>query len=233
MTHAIQTGILVDNVVLPNTRWVIRDSRAWWTPGQPGCHLRSSYDVTRIVGHWTGGKPHEGPDAGRRVVSNMKARKRPDGSPLDVGIHFVISWDGMVFQTMDLGLKAVHVGSRNINETSIGVECCWPGTYAQAQKLGVDGHMLTVDLGRKLDVLRPSYAMLESWRRLVDTLTTAPDVEGPTAMRVPRNVPATTKRFTAREMRSYRGIMEHWHVRGTEKLDAAGLLCGVLNLPSQ
>lgn len=226
MTHRIDTGILVDGVRMPGTDFVLRDSRAWWTPGTPGCHLRSSLDVYRLVGHWTAGRAHVGPDAAMRVYNGMRGRLKPDGvTPLDVGIHFVISWDGMVFQTMDLALKAIHVGSREINETSVGVECCWPGTVANMQRFGLSGQEVTGIADQKpVHCMRPPDALLESWVRLAWTL----NGHMPDGFGVPPHVPATLSRFTTKQMRTYRGAMEHWHVRGTTKVDAAGILCAQL-----
>jgi hypothetical protein len=145
----------------------------------------------------------------------MKARKREDGTPLDVGIHFVISWDGMVFQTCDLDTATVHVGSRLVNRSSIGVECCWPGTYRQARLLGVEGHELPGGF------LRPSEAMLASWVRLAETLARH--------TQIPRQVPLTKRQFGRNENIGYRGAMEHWHVPGTTKIDAGGLLMQALS----
>jgi hypothetical protein len=97
--------------------------------------------VRRCVWHWTAGGTRTGADAATRVVRAMKARTKPDGSPLSVGIHFVVSWDGIVTQSADLSTGTHHAG--NMNDGSIGVELTWPGTEGQARALRVDGgHIL-------------------------------------------------------------------------------------------
>lgn len=213
----IERGILVNGAVLPGTERVIRDPAAWWTAGERGTRPRGGRRADRLVGHWTGGHPRSGPTAGPRVVAAMRARKRPDGSPLDVGVHFVIGWDGLIWQTADLGAATVHVGHRAVNRRSVGVECCWPGTVTQAERLGVDVEHVAPGQarGQRIRCMAPSPEMLDAWRWLYDALTRA---QHP-ALAIPRQ----------RGSMERPGAMEHADVPGT-KVDAAGLLVGALGL---
>lgn len=221
MTHRIETGIVIGGEVQPGTAWVLRDSRAWWQPGERGTRPRPvPADV--LVGHWTAGRPHEGPDAARRVVRAMKSRRRDDGSPLDVGVHFVISADGMVTQTCDLATATVHVGSRDVNRRSVGVEVCHPGTEAQALRLGGAPRVLPrMIAGRRVMVAAFPEPAVESWCRLADALAAL--------LPIPRRVPVqSAERFQRGAERRWRGAMEHLHVPSTSKIDGAGLLVDAL-----
>lgn len=201
MSHRIDSSALLNGRVLPGTDWILRDSRAWWRRGERGTVRRGDFDLDTIVGHWTAGPCLVGPDAARRVVRNMKARKRADGTPMQVGIHFVVTWDGLVFQTCDLGLGTVHVSSREINRSSIGIETCWPGTEANARRLGVDaGHFIE---RRGMSILEPTEDMVRAYVRLCGTLASV--------LNIPRRVSV------------FDGHMEHFQVVGTEKVDAAGM----------
>lgn len=206
---------MVHGDVLPDTERVIRDPVAWWQPGERGTRPRGGHRADRLVGHWTGGHPRTGPTAGPRVVAAMRARKRPDGSPLDVGIHFVLGWDGLVWQTADLGTATVHAGCRAINRRSVGVECCWPGTVTQAERLGVDVEHAVVGhaRGQRVRCMAPSPELLDAWRWLYDALTRA---QHP-VLAIPRQ----------RGGMERPGAMEHADVPGT-KVDAAGLLVDAL-----
>jgi len=217
----IEHGIVIDGVVLPGTEWCLRDSEAWWswdTPAdRPDLRSRSGKPATLLVGHWTAGHPRTGPTAGPRVVRAMRARLREDGTPMSVSIHFVIGWDGLVWQTCDLATATVHVG-RQINERSIGVECCWPGTQQQAHRLGVEGTFEERRVrGRSVRCLRPSDELVASWVRLARALTVAGVVPG--KLEIPR--------VTARTTMPIAGAGEHQHAP-TTKVDAAGYLLDAL-----
>ena len=212
----ISRGIIIGDHVLPGTDRVLRDSAAWWQDGERGTQPRSGHRVSYIVGHWTAGHPRTGPTAGPKVVAAMKARKRDDGEPMSVAIHFVVSHDGLIWQTCDLAASTIHVGSRAINRRSIGVETCWPGTMRQAERLGVTDAVPVVGRARGAPVkaCAPGDGLLEAWRWLVDALTSA---QHPLLV-VPR------KRGTMDRP----GVIEHADVAGTTKVDAAGLLLGAL-----
>jgi hypothetical protein len=221
-----ERGLLVAGSVVPGTEWVRRDSRAMWRAGDRGTRPRAAAaDV--LVGHWTAGNPRTGEDAGRRVYDAMRARRRPDGSPLDVGIHLVIGWDGLVHQTADLALATVHVGSGPVNARSIGVECCWPGTLRQARALGAPATPQRVVIGsQRVDVALPSPELVAAWVRLAGLLASLGGLGG---ISIPRQVPRTTARMTAAQQRRWKGAQEHTHVPGSTKIDAAGLLTGALD----
>lgn len=215
------TGILLDGAPLPGSGWVVRDPRAWWERGERGTCERTAGSCV-LVGHWTGGRCHEGPDAARRVVRAMKARRRPDGSLMSVGVHFVISWDGIVTQTADLGIGTIHV-SRDWNRRGIGVEVCWPGTERQARALGYHGGGVLPRrvAGHGVRVYEPSDAAIAAWVRLAETLAAAlPDL--------PRELAPADRRMTRPEARRFRGAAEHFSAPHTEKVDAGGLLLGAL-----
>jgi hypothetical protein len=215
-----EQGILWRGAIVPGTGWVLREPGAWWQPGERGTRPRSGAP-SLLVGHWTAGRPHEGPGTAQRVVRAMRARVRDDGSPLDVGIGFVIGWDGLVYQTADLDTATVHVGSADWNARSVGVECCWPGSVAQAARLGVQCREVRARVaGTVVRAMEPSLELVASWVRLAETLAAL--------LSIPRRVPGHTDRMTARAMRQWTGAAEHLHARGSTKVDAAGLLCGAL-----
>lgn len=216
----IAHGIVVNGDVLPGTERVIRDSDAWWEAGALGTRPRGGRKASWLVLHWTGGRPRTGPLAGPKVVRAMKARKRKDGSPMDVGIHFVVSFDGIIWQTADLGIGTVHVGHRAINAGSVGVECCWPGTAKQAAKLGVElsgwGTEVGTARGQRVHCMRPSAELVDAVRWLYDALTMASHH----ALEIPRK----------RGRVDRHGVMEHCDVPGGTKVDAAGLLVAALGV---
>lgn len=225
---SVTRGLIYGGVVLPDTEWVLRDSSAWWAPGQRGTREREAAP-TALVGHWTAGPPREGPTAGPKVARAMQARQRADGTPLDVGIHLVIGWDGLVWQTADLAIATVHVGQRGLIRRSIGVECAWPGTMTQAARLGAQSiaRPRRVEVcGSRVLTMEPSPELLASWVRLAETLAAV--------MPIPRQVPAgrdgglMLDRMTAAQARTWRGAMEHLHVPSSTKVDAGGYLVGAL-----
>jgi hypothetical protein len=215
----VERGIVCDGSVIPGTEWVLRDSDAWWSwdspRDRPDLRTRHGKPATLLVGHWTAGHPRTGPTAGPRVVAAMRGRKREDGSPMDVSIHFVIGWDGLTWQTADLSVATVHVG-RGVNDRSVGVECCWPGTAQQAERLGVDGIVeRRIVRGRPVQCLRPSDELIASWTRLARALSTPI----PGRLEIPR--------VTAKQGMPQSGAAEHMHAP-TTKVDAAGYLMDAL-----
>jgi hypothetical protein len=218
----VEHGLLIAGEVIAGTEFVLRDSSAWWDwsvlADRPDLRSRNGTKATLLVGHWTGGNPRTGPTAGPRVVQAMRGRKREDGTDMSVSIHFVIGWDGLVWQTADLSIATVHVGT-NINRRSIGVECCWPGTAEQALRLGVDGPCETRRVrGRPVVCLKPSDALVASWTRLARVLS-APGLGSP-VVDIPRLVGTTGMPLS--------GAGEHWMAPSTTKVDAAGYLLDAL-----
>jgi len=210
---SVERGILVGGRVAPGTDFVLRDPAAWWRDGERGTRGRQGRAADTLVGHWTGGHPHEGPLAGPKVVRAMRARTRDDGSPMDVGIHFVVGWDGLVWQTADLAVGTTHAG-KVVNARSIGVETCWPGLASQAERLGVTFDRVDRRLVRGVAVkcIPPSDALVAAWVRLAEAL-----VRLPAPVAIERRVGAIG-----------RGAIEHQLVPGTTKLDAGGYLLDAL-----
>lgn len=222
------TGILYRGAVLPGTDWVVRDPRAWWADGDRGT-VRQIEAPRVIVGHWGGGAAHEGPSAALRQVRNMKARED------EVSCHFSISWDGIVTQTADLATGTIHC-SRLWNRTGVGVETCWPGTEAQARRLGLHGGAVLPRrvLGSGVRVYEPSDDLVAAWVRLAETLAAA--------LAIPRVVAPAERAMTAAEAREFRGAAEHYSTPYSvrqrartaagkpsgKKIDAAGLLLDAL-----
>lgn len=222
-----ERGIVLAGRVLPGTEWVHRDAAAWWAPGtndtRSRVHGRATYSPGVIVGHWTGGHHREGPGTARRVVAAMNARRREDGSDLSVSCHFVIGWDGLVWQTADLRDATVHVGDRVLLRRSIGVETAWCGYESQARKLGIEGvRVVTRALaGRATRLVAPSDALVASWVRLCGELAAA--------LGIPREVPAMpSAALPLSRARARVGAIEHAQVGNPDKRDAGGLLLEAL-----
>jgi hypothetical protein len=230
----IERGLVVAGRVIPGTEWCIRDSSAWFRPGGLGTRERALV-VNVLGGHWTAGEAGTGTydDDGPRVYRVMRARTRDDGTPLDVGIHFVIgACDELatfagIWQLADPGLVAtVHVGDRAINKRSIGVEVVsagMPGPLDTRHR-----QRTTVPLlGRIRTVLQFFPGQLGTWVRLAETLA---NLDGHAGISIPRRVPSfgASRRFSRGEARAWRGAMEHVHVPTTTKIDAAGLLVDAL-----
>lgn len=227
MTVEVEHGILIGDVVLPGTERVLRDSSAWWEEPSTDIYPRPrGTKINRIVGHWTGGNPHEGPSAGRKLVGAMKARRKdsngdgritPEDELMDVSVHFGVSWDGLIFQVANLTDATIHT-SRRLNLRSVGVECMWPGTVTQAQKLGMEPRPPVIGAARggRVRCYPPSDELLEAWRWLARALTTA-------------SHPLLAIPF-ARGAEDKPGILEHCDSKVGDKVDAAGLLVGALGL---
>lgn len=184
-------------------------------------------------------------DDGPRVVRSMKARpsKTDPTKKLQVSVQFVIGacdpddeeCYAPIWQTMDIGAStAIHVGDRATNRRSIGFEVVNSGEHGgpldtrgrrpfttrlqpggvikvaeffpgQRRSIAWLGHVLSsaldgTDLGRALDAAR---------------------------IRIPRRYPAIpggaiyNSRFTPGQLRRWKGALEHFHIPGTTKIDAA------------
>lgn len=163
----------------------------------------------------------------------MEARTGAGGRDLSVSVHFVVSWDGLIWQTLDLEHAAVHVGDRPTIARSIGVETCWPGTVAQARRLGLDVWLSeTRRVGsHRVQCVRPGDGLVESWRWLGETL--ASDAAREHGIEIPRIAAPADRRLTTMELASHRGACEHMHIPGTTKIDAAGYLVESIGWPSR
>src|SRR5690606_30991535 len=172
--------------------------------------------IDLLVGHWTGGEAttRRYDDDGPHVVRGMRARKRRDGSPLNVGIHFVIgACDpedeiAPVWQTADPGECAtVHLGKGWLNARSIGVEVVSAGLPGKTD-VRERPRVRVPLLGKVTEVLRFYPGQLRAWRQLAETLVA---LDGRGGVRIPRHVPETLacRRFTVPEAKRWRGAMEH------------------------
>lgn len=211
----MERGILIGGDVLPGTEMVLRDPRAWWERGDHGTRSRKGYRVTEGLLHWTASAPSSGPDAARIAVRNTKARKGKDGKPLEVGVHLYVFLDA-IFQTCNLADAAVHIGHRPTILRSVGIEVDYPGTHAQALKLGVP-HEVVMGVAKGLPVkaMAPPAELVERVRWLVDALSSA----NHPLLDIPR------KRGRLTEP----GWLEHSDAPGT-KVDCAGVFWGPLGL---
>lgn len=238
-----ERGLVVAGVLVPGTDWVRRDPAYWWTSGR-GTRRRAE-TVDLLVGHWTAGEAGaydpDGPtgplteydDDGPRVVRVMRSRKRSDGSPLNVGIHFVIgACDpaesyAPIWQTADPGLTAtVHVGKGEINARSIGVEVISAGLPGRADVRSRPRQRVSIR-GREVEALAFYRGQMRTWVALAEALAR---LDGTAGIHIPRRVPdfGADRRLKMPELRSYAGAMEHLHMPGTTKIDAGGMLIGAL-----
>lgn len=225
MSHQVDAGVVLNGVVLPGTEWILRDSRAWFPPDLADAPPRRHWPVTQMVAHWTGGRCRVGPDAARGVVDAMKARLRDDGTLMSVSCHFVISWDGLVFQVCDLARMTIHAG-RVLNRDGIGTEMCWPGYESQAIRLAQGGGSTPRTVaGRRISIQTPAETMIASMVRLAETLASLP---ASTRIAIPRIVPKDTARLKPGAAALFKGVCEHLHSPGSEKEDCAGVVCDAL-----
>lgn len=213
--------------VIGGLDFVNREPSAWWREGERGTKPRDA-EISLLVGHGTGGPPRTGPQAGPRVVRAMKSRLRADGLPMNVGVHFVVGADGLVWQTADLAIATIHVGNSGVNTRSIGVECSWPVFESAALRLNVTGRLISRRVaGRRVSVVEPPEEMIASWVRLAETLASVVGI----ARQVPLDASGglMSDRFTKKQQRGWIGAQEHMHVPSpSRKIDAAGVLVGAL-----
>jgi hypothetical protein len=253
----MERGLLIDGQVIAGTERIIRDPAGWWDPKTRGDQhdlVRRDDEIDILTGHWTAGTAgtKDTEDDGPTVVYRMKQRKstkRP-GQPLKCSVGFVIAADAnnavnsphgvaSIWQTMDVGgeFAGVHVGRGEINRRSIGVEIVsvgFPYTgWGKKKKPFNPRNRPVMDvplLGRTVTVADFFPAQYEAWLWLADTLS---GLEGAGGISIPRQVPAEDgellrRRFKTRELRRWEGAMEHFHMAGTTKVDAAALLVGKL-----
>lgn len=234
-------GILCGGQLIADTKWAIRDEAAWWDPSDPADRFQMRPSATKtdlLIGHWTAGeagaKTHL--DDGPRVVRVMKRRKRrknPD-KRLRVSVQFVIGACepddeyAPVWQTMEIGTKfsAIHVGRGVVCSRSIGVEVVSCGVDGQTNVRDRETTQ-TFYRGKTREVCLFYPGQIRSWVRLANTLS---GVCLPGAIEIPRTVPVNStgqvkqNRFTRRGVRNWAGAMEHFHMPGTRKIDAANML---------
>jgi hypothetical protein len=226
----IERGLVIAGRVIPGTEWCLRDSDAWFKPGTLGTRERAA-EINLFGGHWTAGEAGTGSydDDGPRIYRTMRARLRPDGTKMDVGIAFVVGACSDIdpfancWQLADPGLIAtVHMSSRAINKRSIGCEVVsagLPGSFDYRKRPQTTVYLL----GKKVTVLRFYPGQLASYVRLGETLAA---LDGTAGIRIPRQLPmsGTRRRMTLSESRRWKGGLEHFMCPGTTKIDAAGML---------
>jgi len=234
--------------VIPGTedRVIRAPDEAWFTPGSRGTRPRRRWKdgtprIDLLVSHWTAGAEHEDEagfegdlvdDAGIRVFRSMRGRKRPDGSPMEVGCELVIAAcspserRAEIWQLADpFETACVHV-SKAWNPRSIGIERCMPGTRAQAEKLRSERPVIErVVAGVRKEIVDFYPGELESFRWLIETLAAH--------CGVPRTVPAVRgfdqhlrlmrRRMTTSEARAAKGLVEHYLSPSTSKYDTGTL----------
>jgi hypothetical protein len=220
----IEHGIVIGGRVLPDTERVIRDSDAWWTEGRE-TRPRAGARVDMLIGHWTAGHHREGPGVGLRLFRAMEARRSADGSrDLSVSVTFGHGADGTIWQFMDVLTAGVHVGARPIIRRSVSSELMWCGTAKQARRLGIDAPTMWREIdGRRVEIVAPPDALIDSWRWLADRLTS------PEAAALGVHIPRRTlglRRTLPWLAACGGGVGEHATLpRGERvKIDACGLL---------
>ena len=191
-----------------------------WKPGDYAVRERKQ-KPTLIVGHWTagtGGKTFT--DDLDTVWRRMRARKNPDGRPLKVSVHYLIGRDGRIARYADPATTVCYgCGNSDVNSRGIHVEVVSPGVGQPSERYPSD-IVERVVRGRKVRCLKFLPAQIDAWRWLVGHLS----------LSFPIYKPLThTNALTVRELRDFEaGVMEHLHVPGTTKIDAAGMLCEAL-----
>lgn len=213
-------GLLDNGVVVPGTEWVVRDSEAWYDAGDDDIYLRERPPEI-LVGHWTAGPRRTGYAAAQKTYRAMQARRKDNGAEMSVSAQFVLSDDGIVTQLADLKWCCVHA-DRLFNLRGLSLEYAFPGTVAQAAKLGeVGGPAERRRVAEAyVQCVTPSEAALKAYVRWADMLASRFDI--------PKIAYTRTSRFDMREMRTAKGACEHFHAASTTKVDAAGFLTGAL-----
>jgi hypothetical protein len=239
----IEHGLIIAGELVPNTSWIRRDPAHWFESGR-GTRRRDER-VDLLVGHWTGGEAglfdpdgRRGPleqydDDGPFIVRVMRDRKRADGTPMNVGIAFVIgachelAEEAPVWQTADPGKVAtVHLGTGHLNARSIGVEVVSAGMPGPTDRRSRPRTKVPL-VGKMREVLRFYPGQLRAWLRLAETLAS---LDGRAGISIPRRVPAfgASRRLSRAESRRWAGATEHLHMPATQKLDAGGMLVDAL-----
>lgn len=213
----MQHGIVVGGEVLPGTERVMRDEGAWWSPTGNGHCPRRGHIADQVVLHWTGSPMSSGPRAPIDAVRRMTDRKGKTGQPLKVGCHFLVFPDA-IYQTCDLSDGIFHVGHRATARRSIGIEIDFPGTHAEALKLGIPHEaVMGVAKGQPVKCMKPAPELVANVVALVDLLCA---IDHP-AVRVPRKRGGLGKA----------GVLEHADMpKPSTKVDTASLFYRALGL---
>lgn len=222
----IERGLVYQGKVIPGTEWILRDSTAWYSKGDDDVYARS-FPIRLLTEHWTAGPRRNGELAAQKTYRAMQARRKDNGEEMSVSAQFVRSNDGLLFQLADLELCCVHA-DREFNRGGTSVENAYPGTQAQSEKLGApEQGEARIVAGTKVMALRPTQAMLDSSARFVELLASLRGdrrflINGAPLFDLPRVAYTRRTRLSGAEMRSAKGVVEHFHAVSTEKVDAAG-----------
>lgn len=221
----IAHGIVVGGVPIPGTERVIRDSRAWWSPGTHDTRPRRGAKIRKVRGHWSAGHYRTGPGAGLSLFRAMESRKNDEGEDLHVSVHHSISADGLIWQHLDHETASIDVGHRPAILDGVSCEVMWPGTFRQAVKLDVEDPRPVARVwdGARVMCVRPTDEQLEAWRWLCDVVCKAHGI--------PRVV-APQHRLTAAQLARFSGVCEHGSLPDTPKIDACGLLMDATGYPA-
>lgn len=250
----MEHGLLINGQIEPNTEWCLRDPEAMWDPESTARHpdwkgwaALDRYQLQKtppnqktdiLTGHWTAGEAGTKTfdDDGARVVSVMKRRRsrKNKARRLRVSVSFVIgACDpcdeyAPVWQTLELGTgwAGIHVGRRDVNVRSVGVEVVSAGAgqrFNSRDRREIHRNLL----GQEVSMLEFYPGQLRSWVRLANALaeSTNPFIQ------IPKQVPVGfgadnpyDKRFTRRQQNRWEGAMEHYLMDNTTKIDAGSLL---------
>jgi hypothetical protein len=232
--RSMPRGLLVAGDIFPGSERIIRDPEAWWHEGERGTRPRArTRDL--VGGHWTGGEcgtgdpdGTEGPldqydDDGPRCVRGMKARKREDGSPMEVGIDFIIGacdpkaeWANC-WQTADIGAYAtVHMGRGEINARCPAAEIVnagMPGKFDLRHRPRITRRVH----GRLVEQLEYYPGQLRTWVWLCELLAS---LNGRAGISIARRVPAAIgAKMSLDQLRKHSGEIEHLHCPPHKKVD--------------
>lgn len=240
MPTRLERGLVLGGQVIPGTEdHVVRaPDVAWFEPGSRGTRPRARSGVDLLISHWTGGADHideagEGgdliDDAGITVFRNMRARKRTDGSPMDVGAEIVIAAcapnarRAEIWQLAD-PLKTACVGvSTDWNPRGINIERCMPGTQAQARRLKIFNRLALERriAGANVEMVDFHQGEVTAFVWLCEILARH--------LNIPRTVPVDAQgriwrqRFTKPQGKRATGAVEHYLSPSTTKYDTGSL----------
>ena len=161
-------------------------------------------DIRNFVQHWD------------VSLSSEKTQKILDKRR--ISCHFLVDFDGCIFQTMDMQDIAYHAGGRGWNSWSIGVEICnpfylrWQSWYTKqgipprplCKNSYVHGHKLEEHLGFYPVQIEACKAL---WKAL----------EG----MIPLQTPDSTTVYPPAVSGEYRGVIHHYHLKRS-KIDCGG-----------
>ena len=137
-----------------------------------------------------------------------------------ISVHFMIDWDGTIYQSLDMQHIGWHAGGRNWNNWSVGVEICNP-YYTKYQnwyeKRGVTRPVIT-DAEVHGTTLEPHLGFFPMQLEALRELSLA--VHHATG--IPLQTPDSKTVYDPVVNGEYRGFISHFHLT-RRKIDCAGL----------